>query len=133
MLAPGWTAKFAAMTTEEMLAEARKTVAEQSPSEIRGDVEGIVFVDVREIDEWEEGQISGALHLPLGSLELFADPQSPHAKPEIMVHRRRRIVVYCASGRRSLLGAKILQDLGYENVASLRGGYRAWLAEVTEP
>lgn len=117
------------MTMEDRLARARATVAERSPSEVKPDLADVVFVDVREVDEWEAGHISGAVHLPLGLLEFLADPRSPRAKPEIIAHRRRRIVVYCASGKRSLLGAKTLQDLGYENVVSLKGGYQAWSAE----
>ena len=77
-----------------------------------------LFVDVRERDEWEEGHIPGAIHVPRGNLESRIESAAPE--------RGRRIVLYCAAGNRSAFAAKTLEELGYEDVASLAGGYVEW-------
>jgi molybdopterin/thiamine biosynthesis adenylyltransferase/rhodanese-related sulfurtransferase len=77
-----------------------------------------VFVDVREEDEWNEGQIPGAVHIPRGFLESRVETAVPdHSRP---------VVVYCAGGSRSAFAAKSLAELGYENVVSLAGGFTDW-------
>jgi sulfur-carrier protein adenylyltransferase/sulfurtransferase len=75
-------------------------------------------VDVRERDEWEEGHIPGAVHIPRGSLE----GRIENAVPD----RSQAIVVYCSGGSRSAFAARTLEELGYENVASLAGGFTDW-------
>jgi molybdopterin/thiamine biosynthesis adenylyltransferase/rhodanese-related sulfurtransferase len=75
-------------------------------------------VDVRERDEWEEGHIPGAVHIPRGSLEGRIEGAVPD--------RSQAIVVYCAGGSRSAFAARTLEELGYENVASLAGGFTDW-------
>src|SRR4051812_13004614 len=80
--------------------------------------ESPLFLDVREEDEWNEGQIPGAVHVPRGFLESKIEQAAPdHSQP---------IVVYCAGGSRSAFGAKTLTELGYENVVSLAGGFTDW-------
>jgi len=75
-------------------------------------------VDVREVDEWTEGRIPGAIHIPRGNLESRIEQAAPdHAQP---------ILVYCAAGNRSAFAAKSLEELGYESVVSLAGGYTDW-------
>src|SRR2546430_1581828 len=74
-----------------------------------------LLLDVREEDEWNEGQIPGAVHIPRGFLESRIEQAAPD--------RAQPIVLYCAGGNRSAFAAKTLTDLGYENVASLSGGY----------
>lgn len=76
-----------------------------------------VFLDVREPNEWNLGHVPGAIHIPRGQLE---------GKVEGIVGRDRNIVVYCAGGSRSALAADTLQQLGYQQVASLAGGFRGW-------
>lgn len=85
----------------------------------------VAFVDVREPGEWAQGHVPGAVHAPRGLLEFHADPASPMFKPELA---DKRLVVYCASGGRSALAAKTLQDMGYEGVANLAGGFTGWKA-----
>jgi molybdopterin/thiamine biosynthesis adenylyltransferase/rhodanese-related sulfurtransferase len=77
-----------------------------------------VLVDVRERDEWDEGHIPGAVHVPRGNLESRIE----NAVPE----KSRQVVVYCASGNRSAFAAKTLEDLGYQHVVSLAGGFTDW-------
>jgi molybdopterin/thiamine biosynthesis adenylyltransferase/rhodanese-related sulfurtransferase len=80
--------------------------------------EDAVFVDVRERDEWDEGHIPGAIHVPRGNLESRIE--------NAVADRSARIVLYCAAGSRSAFAAKTLEELGYDDVASLAGGYTDW-------
>jgi sulfur-carrier protein adenylyltransferase/sulfurtransferase len=75
-------------------------------------------VDVRERDEWAEGHIPGAVHVPRGSLESRIESVVPD--------RSQTVVVYCAGGSRSAFAAKTLEELGYGNVLSLVGGFTDW-------
>jgi molybdopterin/thiamine biosynthesis adenylyltransferase/rhodanese-related sulfurtransferase len=75
-------------------------------------------VDVRERDEWTEGHIPGAVHIPRGSLESRIEGVVPD--------RSQTVVVYCAGGSRSAFAAKTLEELGYGNVLSLAGGFTDW-------
>jgi molybdopterin/thiamine biosynthesis adenylyltransferase/rhodanese-related sulfurtransferase len=81
-------------------------------------LDGALFVDVRERDEWEEGHLPGAVHIPRGNLESRIEAAAPdHDAP---------IVLYCATGNRSAFAAKSLADLGYADVSSLTGGFTDW-------
>jgi molybdopterin/thiamine biosynthesis adenylyltransferase/rhodanese-related sulfurtransferase len=77
-----------------------------------------LLVDVREHDEWTEGHIPGAVHVPRGYLESRIEQAAPD--------RSRSLVLYCAGGSRSAFAVKTLEELGYENVASLAGGFTDW-------
>ncbi len=77
-----------------------------------------LLVDIRELDEWTEGRIPGAIHLPRGFLESRIEQAAPD--------RAQPIILYCAAGNRSAFAAKTLADLGYESVSSLAGGYTDW-------
>ncbi len=83
-----------------------------------------VFVDVRERAEHAAGTIAGSVAAPRGFLEFIADPGSPMHDPALSAGKR--LVIYCASGGRSALAAKTLQDMGYADVANLTGGFQAW-------
>ena len=114
------------MTFQEMVEEARKSVREMHALDIEANMPDALYADVREIEEWNEGHIPGAIHVPLSSLDSLADPNSGDATPEITQRQDAPIVVYCELGKRSLLAGKTLQELGYRNVVSLKGGYSAW-------
>ena len=86
--------------------------------------EDALFVDVRERAEQSAGAITGAVAAPRGFLEFVADPASPMHNPALS--SGKRLIVYCASGGRSALAAKTLQDMGYADVANLTGGFQAW-------
>ena len=77
-----------------------------------------LFLDVREREEWDEGHLPGAVHIPRGWLESRIEQAEPD--------RGRPIVVYCAAGNRSAFAAKTLEELGYQDVASLAGGINDW-------
>ena len=81
---------------------------------------GALLVDVREDEEWDEGHIEGALHIPLGEL---AD-RAPTELPD----RDASVALYCAVGRRSLAAAELLAGLGYRDTASLEGGIWAFMS-----
>jgi len=83
------------------------------------------FVDIRDIRELKrEGRIKGALHAPRGMLEFWLDPASPYHKPEFITDKK--LILFCASAWRSALAVKTLQDMGFENIAEMEGGFGAW-------
>ena len=110
----------------QMMAEANAAIDGISVASALGllDDPEIQFVDVREDGEWAQGRIPGAVHAPLGSLDLSADPNSPQHNGAIS--QGKTLVLYCAAGGRSTLGAKTLHDMGYPRVCSLTGGLTAW-------
>ena len=105
----------------ELLAQVKAEIAKIDSSaahELLTSDEPPALVDVRERDEWDEGHIPGAVHIPRGYLESRAESALPD--------RERPVIVYCASGARSAFGAKALEELGYATVSSLAGGYNDW-------
>jgi molybdopterin/thiamine biosynthesis adenylyltransferase/rhodanese-related sulfurtransferase len=82
---------------------------------------GAVAVDVREPEEFEQGSIPDALFIPRGNLELRIESRVPD--------KSTPVVVYCASGVRSVFAAKALNDLGYTDVVSMAGGFNRWKDE----
>lgn len=84
----------------------------------------MVLVDIRDPRELErDGMIPDAFHAPRGMLEFWIDPESPYHKPKFA--EAKTFVFYCASGWRSLLAAKIAQEMGLD-ARSLRGGFSEW-------
>jgi sulfur-carrier protein adenylyltransferase/sulfurtransferase len=77
-----------------------------------------VLIDVRERDEYEQGYIPGAVHIPRGNLESRIDNAA--------ADRGTPLIVYCAAGNRSAYAAKTLAELGFGDVASIRGGFADW-------
>ena len=78
-----------------------------------------ILIDVRETEEFSAGHAAGALHLSRGTLEGRIEAAVPDTSTPV--------VLYCASGNRSAFSAESLQKMGYTNVASLIGGFGAWL------
>src|ERR1700690_3803055 len=102
-------------TYAELLREARESVPQTTPgAAAERAATGALMLDVREPHEWEGGHLPGALFVPLGRLEERITLAAPD--------KARPVVVYCASGVRSLAGARTLQLLGYQDVASMAGG-----------
>ena len=105
---------------QKLVAEAKQRIKEISPTEARGSAErgDAVLIDVREEEDWREDHAKGAKHLSRGTIELEIEEQVPDLKTPI--------ICYCGGGSRSALVAESLQKMGYENVRSLAGGFRAW-------
>lgn len=109
-------------TGAELVEEARQRIEEISPGDTKALHErskDVVFLDVREPNEWNLGRIPGAVHLPRGNLE---------SKVEALIDRSQRVVVYCARANRSALAADTMQQMGYEDVASMSEGFGGWIA-----
>jgi molybdopterin/thiamine biosynthesis adenylyltransferase/rhodanese-related sulfurtransferase len=107
-------------TFRQLLEQARALVPEVAPEVLAARLragDAPVLLDVREPDESAEGHLPGALLVPRGTLELGIERR---------VGREREIVVYCASGVRSVLAARTLLDMGYGRVSSLAGGFGRW-------
>ncbi|HEV2785016.1 MAG TPA: molybdopterin-synthase adenylyltransferase MoeB [Solirubrobacteraceae bacterium] len=111
----------------EFIRQIKSQIAQVDPGEVHealsasGTNNGsgpIALIDVRESEEVARGIIPGARHVPRGHLESRIEGAVPD--------RSQHVVLYCASGNRSALAAKTLQELGYENVESMNGGYTLW-------
>jgi sulfur-carrier protein adenylyltransferase/sulfurtransferase len=108
-------------TYRELLQQVKAEIDEvdaAAAAELLAADEPPALVDIREQDEWDEGHIPGAVHIPRGNLESRIE----NAVPD----RERPVVIYCSAGNRSAFGAKTLEELGYERVWSLAGGYTDW-------
>ena len=107
----------------ELLSAAKSEISEVSTDDaaVMIAAPGSVVLDVREPDEYEQGALTGVLHIPRGHLEAQVEARiANHETP---------IVVYCAGGVRSAFAAKTLGDLGYTNVVSMAGGFGRWKDE----
>jgi rhodanese-related sulfurtransferase len=106
-------------TGSDLVAEAKARVREIDAAQaiVQQEKAKTVFLDVREPAEWNLGHVPNAIHIPRGQLE---------GKVEATIPREAEVVIYCAGGSRSALAADTLQQMGYTNVASLAGGFRAW-------
>jgi rhodanese-related sulfurtransferase len=78
----------------------------------------VEIVDVREREDSSKETIPGAVPIPRGVLELNID--------QVTSNKEQKIVLYCGGGSRSALAAQSLQKMGFKNVLSLAGGFKAW-------
>jgi len=111
----------------EIMRQARQHVPEWSPAQVNSalahgqagrDDQDFVLVDVREKHEWNEGYIPGAVHVPRGHLESKIE--------EVVPDKSKKVVLYCAGGTRSLMAGNTLQQMGYDDVVSMAGGFGQW-------
>mgnify|MGYP001606347813 FL=1 len=110
-----------AKTFKQLMDEARKDIKEISVQEAQELLQKNgkhLLLDVREKDEYREGHLESAVSLPRGFLEIKVESTVPD--------KATPILAYCAGGVRSLLAAKALKEMGYQNVISMSGGYTAW-------
>ncbi len=107
---------------QKLVTEAKKHVIEISPQDAAAKLNSgeAVIVDVRDRDEWDEGHIPGATHMSRGTIELDIEEKVPDPNAMIICH--------CGGGGRSALAAESLQEMGYKNVRSMAGGFKAWKA-----
>ena len=107
-------------TGQDLIDEARQQIREVSPEEVRemqARNEPVIYLDVREPNEWNLGHLPQAVHLPRGNLE---------GKVEVMIGRDQQVVIYCARGNRSALAALTMKQMGYVNVSSMSRGIQGW-------
>jgi adenylyltransferase/sulfurtransferase len=110
-----------AKTYKQLMEEARQAIPEVSIEEVKNRMErgeNWTLLDVREREEYREGHLEGAFSLPRGFLEIRVEETVPD--------KSAPIIAYCAGGVRSLIAARTLKEMGYENVVSMSGGYTAW-------
>ncbi|MFM9226008.1 MAG: molybdopterin-synthase adenylyltransferase MoeB [Actinomycetota bacterium] len=107
----------------DLLAQAKSRIVEvdTATAQARIDLGGVLVLDVREPDEYDQGALPGALHIPRGHLEAQIEGRA--------TDKNQEIVVYCAGGVRSAFAAATLQELGYTNVLSMAGGFGKWKDE----
>lgn len=111
----------------EMVKEAKARIENLSVEQVVAELKGgdTLLVDLRDGEERSrDGAIPNAVHVPRGMLEFRADPTSPYHREGL--DPDRRIILYCASGGRSALGAETLEKMGYNHVAHLDGGFKSW-------
>ena len=108
-------------TPRELLNDAKAQIREVEPADVLDQVGSSIFLDVREPDEYEQGAIPGAVHIPRGHLEFQVEGR--------LLSKDEPVVVYCAGGTRSAFAAKTLQEIGFTNVVSVIGGFNRWKDE----
>ena len=106
-----------------MLAAAKAGIREITTAEAEAEMTapGTIVLDVREPDEYEQGALAGAVHLPRGNLESSIEGRIPD--------KSAHVLVMCAGGARSAFAADTMQQLGYTDVASIMGGFNRWKDE----
>lgn len=108
-------------TYSDLVREAKTRVAEVTAADtirIRDEHPGTVIVDCREPNEAALGTVAGAVVIPRGILE---------QNIERVATRDQKVIIYCAAGNRSALAADTLREMGYADVATMAGGFRAWI------
>ncbi|HSB85649.1 MAG TPA: molybdopterin-synthase adenylyltransferase MoeB [Ilumatobacteraceae bacterium] len=109
-------------TFRDLLSAAKSEITEVDTATAEDRIaKGALVLDVREPDEYDQGAIRGAIHIPRGHLESQVESR--------LLDKNAEVVVYCAAGVRSAFAAKTLQELGYTDVASMAGGFGRWKDE----
>lgn len=101
-----------------LVQQAKSEINEISIDELLEHNQPYVLLDVREDHEWAKGHLPEAMHLGKGIIERDIEAT--------VADKKQKIVLYCGGGYRSALSAQTLQQMGYQNVYSLAGGYREW-------
>lgn len=103
----------------QIVNEAKQRIREITPAEAElHRQQGALLVDVREAEDFTQGHAAGAVHLSRGTIELKIEERAPDMNQEILC--------YCGGGSRSALVAESLQRMGYTQVRSVSGGFKAW-------
>lgn len=111
----------------DLVKEAKQDIENLTPLQVQQELSNgnIVLIDIRESEELtHNGKIENSVHAPRGMIEFYADASLPYHKPEF--EKGKRIILQCASGGRSALAVQTLKRMGYNNVAHLDGGLKAW-------
>lgn len=118
---------MASKSAIDFVKEAKQQIENLTPQQVKEELStgNVNLIDIRESEELQNGKIPGAVNAPRGMLEFYADSSLPYYRPEF--DKNKRIILHCASGGRSALAVKTLQEMGYENIAHLDGGLKAWV------
>jgi molybdopterin/thiamine biosynthesis adenylyltransferase/rhodanese-related sulfurtransferase len=108
-------------TPRDLLNAAKAEINEIDPHDVAARLSYYNLLDVREPEEFDQGALPGAVHVPRGNLEFSIESR--------LTDKNAPIAVYCAGGVRSAFAAKTLQDLGYTDVVSIIGGFNKWKDE----
>ena len=114
-------------SSQNLVEEALKEVNTISPDEALKKLNdnNCNLIDIRDIRELQNsGKVENSLHIPRGMLEFWMDPTSAYFK-EGKIDMEKEIVLFCAGGLRSALGAKSLKEMGFEKVSHIDGGFGA--------
>ena len=107
---------------KQLVEEASLEIENLTPEEAKARLDdNTIFIDIREL--WREGTVENSKHIPRGMLEFWLDPSSHYYKEEFAVEKKK--ILFCAQGMRSALAAKTLKDMGFTNVAHVKGGFEA--------
>ena len=88
-------------------------------------LDAAILIDLRDVRELHRaGTVPDAFHAPRGMLEFWADPDSPYHKS--VFHTDGKLILFCASGLRSALAVRTLQEMGMDNVLDMEGGFTEW-------
>src|SRR5688572_24266061 len=116
-----------AKSAMELVQGAKQQIENLTPEQVKEELDNgkATLIDIREAEELQlTGKIDGSYHAPRGMLEFYADETLPYHRPEF--DKNKRLILHCASGGRSALAAATLKEMGYDNVAHLDGGLKAW-------
>jgi rhodanese-related sulfurtransferase len=114
---------------DDFINEALKNVDELFPWDLEEVIENkadMLLLDIREPYEFDAMHIKDAINVPRGVLETACDYDYEETVPELVESREREIIVICRSGKRSILAADVMQQMGYTKVRSLKTGMRGW-------
>ena len=112
------------LSWQQLLEKVKKEIKEVTTDELHEELhqnQEISILDVREHDEFMKGHLPNAIFIPRGFLELRIENTIPD--------RQQKVYIYCGGGNRSALAARSLQEMGYNKVASLKGGFSQWSKE----
>ncbi len=113
---------LADMTSGDFVKEAKKTVKEISVADAKADIDSgkvAVILDCRTVKEFKAGHLPKAVNITRGLLEFKVAKKIPN--------KASYVICYCKSGGRSCLGTCTLEEMGYTNVKSMDGGWKAWV------
>ena len=118
---------MAKTTVKQLVDQANEQVQTWTPEQaLEAQASGsATLIDIRDVRELGKlGMVDGAIHAPRGMLEFWFDEESPYHKSEFG-DESQTYVLFCAAGWRSALAAKSLEDMGFENIAHIDGGFAA--------
>ena len=114
-------------SSQDLVNEANQVIETLDPFKVKIMIDNneCTLIDVRDIRElWKEGTVKNSKHIPRGMLEFWLDPQSSYYK-ENKFNSSKKMILFCALGMRSALATKSLVEMGFKNVAHVKGGFDA--------